>query len=247
MGDGAGIVTDADAAIEGGIAKPDRTFLLSLIQHFPESHMMAAIGASADRLLEREVFVAAEIEQRTDGRVVVRPVQQHAARNLDRRSQRHGIGRIPAGRPHGAEHVELVADQADIDGIAGNALRGARHHRQISKAALMFVVVPQRRQRQIGQRQVGQYDAERDEQALLQSRMRVMGRQYRQRKSPWGSGLCVDASRLCYANRFPRFARKRYRRVSRQPAASASSTEQNQRVPLLIFISILAYQRLVGL
>jgi hypothetical protein len=39
----------------------------------------------------------------------------------------------------------------------------------------------------------------------------------------------------------------RHRRVSRQPAASASSTEQNQRVPLVIFISILAYQRLVGL
>ena len=38
----------------------------------------------------------------------------------------------------------------------------------------------------------------------------------------------------------------RYRRVSRQPAASASSTEQNQRVPLLIFIWIFAYQRLVG-
>src|ERR1700733_14026870 len=37
-----------------------------------------------------------------------------------------------------------------------------------------------------------------------------------------------------------------YLRVSRQPAASASSTEQNQRVPLLIFISILAYQRLEG-
>ena len=41
--------------------------------------------------------------------------------------------------------------------------------------------------------------------------------------------------------------RVRYRRVSRQPAASASSTEQNQRVPLLIFILICAYQRLVGL
>ena len=37
-----------------------------------------------------------------------------------------------------------------------------------------------------------------------------------------------------------------YRLVSRQPAASASSTEQNQRVPLLIFIWIFAYQRLVG-
>jgi hypothetical protein len=37
------------------------------------------------------------------------------------------------------------------------------------------------------------------------------------------------------------------RLVSRQPAASASSTEQNQRVPLAIFIWIFAYQRLVGL
>jgi len=37
-----------------------------------------------------------------------------------------------------------------------------------------------------------------------------------------------------------------YRRVSRQPAAWASSTEQNQRVPLLIFMLILAYQRLAG-
>ena len=38
-----------------------------------------------------------------------------------------------------------------------------------------------------------------------------------------------------------------YRRVSRQPAASASSTEQNQRVPLAMCIWIFAYQRLVGL
>src|SRR3982074_1211219 len=37
-----------------------------------------------------------------------------------------------------------------------------------------------------------------------------------------------------------------YRLVSRQPAASASSTEQNQRVPLLICIWIFAYQRLGG-
>jgi hypothetical protein len=40
--------------------------------------------------------------------------------------------------------------------------------------------------------------------------------------------------------------RQNYRRVSLHPAASASSTEQNQRVPLEIFISIFAYQRLVG-
>src|ERR1700730_11978275 len=37
-----------------------------------------------------------------------------------------------------------------------------------------------------------------------------------------------------------------YLLVSRQPAASASSTEQNQRVPLLMCIWIFAYQRLWG-
>jgi hypothetical protein len=42
-------------------------------------------------------------------------------------------------------------------------------------------------------------------------------------------------------------AHQSYRLVSRQPAASASSVEQNQRVPLLICIWIFAYQRLVGL
>src|ERR1700680_3525595 len=37
-----------------------------------------------------------------------------------------------------------------------------------------------------------------------------------------------------------------YRLVSRQPAASASSTEQNQRVPFATCILIWAYQRLLG-
>jgi hypothetical protein len=37
-----------------------------------------------------------------------------------------------------------------------------------------------------------------------------------------------------------------YRLVSRQPARSASSVEQNQRVPLAICILIWAYQRLFG-
>lgn len=50
---------------------------------------------------------------------------------------------------------------------------------------------------------------------------------------------------LC-ANAALRVRTMLYLLVSRQPAASASSTEQNQRVPLLIFILIWAYQRLVG-
>ena len=125
---------------------------------------MAAIGAAAVRLLEREILAAAEIEQRADRRVAVGAVEQHAAGDLDRGLQRHRIGGIPAGRLHGAEHVVLVADQADIDGIAGNALRGPRHHRQIGEALLVLVMGPQRRQRQIGERGVGQNDREQRQQ-----------------------------------------------------------------------------------
>ena len=133
VGDGAGIVADADAAIEGRVAKPDRALLLALVQHLPEPHMMAAIGTVAYRLFEGEVLAPAEIEQRADGRVVIGAIEQHAADDLDGRSQRHGIGGIPAGGLHGAEHVEPVADQPDIDRIAGNALRGPRHHRQVAR------------------------------------------------------------------------------------------------------------------
>ena len=39
---------------------------------------------------------------------------------------------------------------------------------KFGKAALMFVMAPQRRQRQIGERRVGQHDGERDQQALFQ-------------------------------------------------------------------------------
>src|SRR5579862_9592745 len=142
MGDRARIVADADAAIEGGGAKPDRTLLLALRQHLPEPHMMAAIGAFAERLLEGEVLDAAEIIERADRRAAVRPVEQHAAGDFERRSRGDAIGRIPAGGLHGAEHVALVADQADIDWVAGNALSRARDHRQIGEPALMLVMAP---------------------------------------------------------------------------------------------------------
>jgi hypothetical protein len=75
-----------------------------------------------------------------------------------------------------------------------------------------------------------------------------------------GSRECAPDDRLCeaihgYKERVDCFVaallamteKGIYRLVSRQPAASASSTEQNQRVPLLICIWIFAYQRLVGL
>ncbi len=170
VGDGPGIMADADAAVEGHGAEPDRPLFLAVVQHLPEPHMMAVIGALAVRLFEREILAAVEIEQRADRRVAVGPVQQHAADDLDRGSQRHGIGGKPAGGRHRAQHVLVVADQADIDRIAGNALRGARHHRQIGEALLVLVMRPQRRQREIGEHGIGEHDRERGQQEALQPR-----------------------------------------------------------------------------
>ncbi len=119
---------------------------------------------------------------------------------------------------HGADDVALVADQPDIDGIAGNALRGARHHVEAGEALLVLVMGPQRRQHDIGEQDVRRHGEQQDDRGAAQ---------------PAALAFVTGVGRA-------------QRRVSRQPAASASSTEQNQRVPLAMFILIFAYQRLVG-
>src|SRR4051812_39537101 len=97
MGDRSGIGTDADTAVEGGVAEPDRPVFLALVQHLPESDMVTMVGAVADRLLESKILATAKVEQGADRRVPIRAIQQHAADDLDGRAPCHGIGRIPAG------------------------------------------------------------------------------------------------------------------------------------------------------
>ena len=84
MGDGAGVVADADAAILCRGAEPDRTLLLSFVQHLPEADVIAAVGAGADRLFERKILAAAEIIEVADRRILVGAIEQHAADDLDR-------------------------------------------------------------------------------------------------------------------------------------------------------------------
>ena len=203
--------------------------------------MVAAIGAGADRLFEGEILAAAEIIEIADRRVPIGAVEQHAADDLDRGFQRDRIGRIPAGGVHGAEHVPDVADQPDIDRIAGNALRGPRHHRQVGEALLVLVMRPEAGQHQIGEQAIGDEDEQRERQ-----RAPAAGRAFAIGGNPPESARHDRQSVALHSARSFDAASKNYRLVSRQPAASASSTEQNQRVPLLIFISIFAYQRLVG-
>lgn len=91
----------------------------------------------------------------------------------------------------------------------------------------MFVVRPHRRQQDIGEQAItGENDQKRERQpsrSAASFRRRLID-------------LNVSHSAIL----------RGYRLVSRQPAASASSTEQNQRVPLLTFIWIFAYHRLEG-
>ena len=171
MGDGAGEMADADALVEGDGAEPHRPLLLALVQHLPEADVMAAVGALARGLFEREVFAAAEIEQRAHGRVGIGAVEQHAARNFNRRSERHGIGGKPFGRVHRAQDFLFVADQAGIDRVARNVLRGACHHRQRCQPLLVLVVRPERRQHEIGEHGVNERDREHGEQHALQLRV----------------------------------------------------------------------------
>src|SRR5947207_1684782 len=84
----------------------------------------------------RKIHTPPEIIEIADRRVLVGTVEQHAADDLDGGFQRDGVGRIPAGRMHRAEDIAVVSDQSDIDGIAGNALRGARHHVETGEAFL---------------------------------------------------------------------------------------------------------------
>src|SRR6185437_841837 len=84
MGDGAGEMADADALVEGDGAEPHRPLLLALVEHLPEPHMVAAVGAFASRLLEGEILTTVEIEQGAYGRIVIGAVEQHGACDFNR-------------------------------------------------------------------------------------------------------------------------------------------------------------------
>ena len=116
---------------------------------------MAMVGARSGRLLEGQVFAPVEIEQVRDGGVLVGAVQQHAAGDLDRGAERDGVGGKPPGRVHGTEDLLLAADQSDIDGVTGNALRSPRDHRQVGKPLLVLIVSPEGGQHHVGDGGIG--------------------------------------------------------------------------------------------
>ena len=72
--------------------------------------MVTAVGALAGGFFEGEILAPVLVEQVADRRVAIGPVQHDATDDLQARAQRDRVGRIPAGRMHGADHVADVAD-----------------------------------------------------------------------------------------------------------------------------------------
>lgn len=155
VGDGAGVVAEADAAIEAGRAQPQRPAIVAACIGQPEADMMPAVGAEALRLFEGEILGAAIEQQPADRRIGVGVVEQHAFTNLDRGLQGHGVGGVPAGDGEGVHYFLSRTDKTDIDGIARNALRRVRHHLEAVFAKAAIVKRPEFRCGKIGERQIG--------------------------------------------------------------------------------------------
>ena len=128
MGDLPGVVAEAHAAIEAGRSEPKGAAVFSGSERLPETDVMPLIGAFSDRLFESEVLPAAVEHQQAHRRVRVGTIEHHAGADLDTAAQGDGIRRIPFCSGEGMQNVAFRADQPDIDGIAGDALRRHRQH-----------------------------------------------------------------------------------------------------------------------
>ena len=120
-----GGVAGPDASVEGRGAAPDGPVLISVVPP-PEANMMPFARTAGHGLLEGEILFAAEQEQIAHRRIVIGAIKHgiggnaHAARHGDR------ICRKPACRMHGPHERVLVADQRDVDRIAGMPVAGLR-------------------------------------------------------------------------------------------------------------------------
>src|ERR1700750_428410 len=91
MGDLAGITAEADAAVVGDSAEPDRTAIDALFERQPEPDMVPSISAAPVRLFESQLFLFALVIERADRRIMIRPVQHHAAGDRDTGSECHRV------------------------------------------------------------------------------------------------------------------------------------------------------------
>src|SRR5258708_40079822 len=105
-------MAQADPTIECYRAKPNRTTIRSFFKDLPQTDMMSPIGAPAVRFFESKLFFFSIVVERTDGRVVVRPVKYDAADDVDARAQRDRIGGRTTCRVAGGGEISRAAPDA---------------------------------------------------------------------------------------------------------------------------------------
>ena len=108
------VVTEANSPIECNRAEPDRATIRAFFKDLPQPNMMPPVGALAVRLFESQLLLLTLVVERTDRRVVVRPIEHYATDDFDTRPQRDRISGIPFGRMHGTSDVFLVAYQSNV-------------------------------------------------------------------------------------------------------------------------------------
>ncbi len=121
----------------------------------PEAHVVSLVGAVTDGLFKRQILFPALEEQRADRCIEVRPIEHHAQSDVDGGSQGYLVGRIPAGRGEGADHLFLGANEADVDRVAGNILLGGGDHGAKIVNPAPVVKDPELRQQEIADQQIG--------------------------------------------------------------------------------------------
>ncbi|MCY1240532.1 hypothetical protein D9M72_533850 [compost metagenome] len=62
VGDLAGVVAQAHAAVEARRTEPERATALGRRRGLPEAYVVALVGAAADRLLEGQILLAPLVE-----------------------------------------------------------------------------------------------------------------------------------------------------------------------------------------
>src|SRR5262249_50097612 len=123
---------------------------------------MAPVCTPALWLLECESFLFSLVVERTHGCIMIRPVEHHAANDLDARAQCDRIGRKPPRCMHGVKYILLAADKSDVERIARYAARRPGHHWQGSQTRLAFVMAPQGWQNGIGEQEIGDKHTDED-------------------------------------------------------------------------------------
>ena len=93
--------------IVAGGAQPPGPVVRRRVRHLPETHMMAAIGAVADRLFEGHILLAALEQQGADRRIGIGPVEDHALADLQAGTPRDGVGGMPPGHGESMDQLGL--------------------------------------------------------------------------------------------------------------------------------------------